>query len=172
MEGLQQFHSVFNAMERRFSEEQAAVYSMLSDAERENIQDIEELRCAIKREAAELERQLKELSHHYNESLQREMDSLRYEQSQLCSQVALSGTVLTSSPSHRAAAIQCSLLPWPPSADEQTSCVSTSSTGSADVIPKSPFGSVSITDSQAPSPTTEKLDILGLLHRVGKSCIQ
>ncbi|RVE59185.1 hypothetical protein OJAV_G00201610 [Oryzias javanicus] len=34
MEGLQHFHSVFNNMVKKFSEEQAAVYGMFSDTER------------------------------------------------------------------------------------------------------------------------------------------
>lgn len=36
---------------------------------REKIRDIEELRRAVKREAGELERQLKELAYEYDESL-------------------------------------------------------------------------------------------------------
>ncbi|TKS88109.1 Coiled-coil domain-containing protein 129 [Collichthys lucidus] len=66
---LQQFCSVLSNMEEQLSEDQAAVYSVLSDQDRENVRDIEELRRAVKQEAEELEMQLNELAHHYDDSL-------------------------------------------------------------------------------------------------------
>ncbi|XP_013879232.1 uncharacterized protein LOC106528572 [Austrofundulus limnaeus] len=64
---LQQFNTLFSNMEQKFSEERAAAYSALSDADRENVQDIEMLRSAVKLEAEELEMQLNELAHQYDE---------------------------------------------------------------------------------------------------------
>eukprot|EP00064_Thunnus_orientalis_P001810 superscaffoldBa00000124_g1813 len=66
---LQQFRSVLSNMEEQLSEDQAAVYSALSEQDRENVRDIEELRRAVKQEAGELEMQLNELAHHYGDSL-------------------------------------------------------------------------------------------------------
>ncbi|XP_033964153.1 nucleolar protein dao-5 isoform X3 [Pseudochaenichthys georgianus] len=67
---LQQFRSVLSNMEEQLSEDQAAVYSALSDQDRVKVQDIEELRRAVRREAEELELQLNELAHHYDDSLE------------------------------------------------------------------------------------------------------
>ncbi|XP_026219686.1 serine-rich adhesin for platelets isoform X2 [Anabas testudineus] len=66
---LQQFCSVLSNMEEQLSEDQAAVYSALTDQDREKVRDIEELRRAVKHEAGELEKQLNELAHHYDDSL-------------------------------------------------------------------------------------------------------
>ncbi|XP_034005574.1 uncharacterized protein itprid1 isoform X1 [Trematomus bernacchii] len=66
---LQQFRSVLSNMEEQLSEDQAAVYSALSDQDRVKVQDIEELRRAVRQEAEELELQLNELAHHYDDSL-------------------------------------------------------------------------------------------------------
>ncbi|XP_045909320.1 protein ITPRID2-like isoform X2 [Micropterus dolomieu] len=66
---LQQFRSVLSNMEEQLSEEQAAVYTSLSDQDREKVRDIMELRQKVKQEAGELEMQLNELAHHYDDSL-------------------------------------------------------------------------------------------------------
>ncbi|XP_040921768.1 uncharacterized protein itprid1 [Toxotes jaculatrix] len=121
MLSLQKFCSVLSNMEEQLSEGQAAVYSALSDPDREKVRDIEELRRAVKQEAGELEMQLNELAHHYDDSLNMKMHRLLDEQSLLCSQlrVFLPGAVPTSlSPTHnRTVATQCCLLPWFASAD-------------------------------------------------------
>ncbi|TNN61132.1 hypothetical protein EYF80_028640 [Liparis tanakae] len=64
---LQQFRSVLGNMEEQLSEEQAEVYSALSDQDRETVQDIKELRRAVKEEAGELAMQLHDLADHYDD---------------------------------------------------------------------------------------------------------
>ncbi|XP_044196321.1 uncharacterized protein itprid1 [Thunnus albacares] len=96
---LQQFRSVLSNMEEQLSEDQAAVYSALSEQDRENVRDIEELRRAVKQEAGELEMQLNELAHHYGDSLKMKIHRLLDEQSLLCSQLRVfpPGAIPTSS---------------------------------------------------------------------------
>ncbi|KAF3836489.1 hypothetical protein F7725_029047, partial [Dissostichus mawsoni] len=78
---LQQFRSVLSNMEEQLSEDQAAVYSALSDQDRVKVQDIEQLRRAVRQEAEELELQLNELAHHYDDSLKMKMHRLLDEHS-------------------------------------------------------------------------------------------
>lgn len=174
---LQQFWSVLSNMEEQLSEDQAAVFSCLSDQDREKIRDIEELRRAVKREAGELERQLKELAYEYDESLKMKMHRLLDEQSLLCSQIKvfLPGTVPTPSSKpmpNRTVATQCSLLPLLTAADIQSSHISdwkgwkTLKPG-LDSNRQSLPGSESICDGQGGSPTkADKLDIVGFLQRL------
>ncbi|KAM9332592.1 uncharacterized protein itprid1 [Pholidichthys leucotaenia] len=113
---LQHFRSVLSNMEEQLSEDQAAVYTALSEEDREKVREVEELRCAVKHEAGELEMQLNELVHHYDESLKMKMHRLLDEQSLLCSQlrVFLPGNLPFSAncASSRTVATQCCLLPW------------------------------------------------------------
>ncbi|KAF3703431.1 Coiled-coil domain-containing protein 129 [Channa argus] len=109
MLSLQQFCSVLSNMEEQLSEDQAAVYSALSDHEREKVRDIEELRRAVKQEARELEKQLNELAHHYDDSLKMKMHRLLDEQSLLCSQLRVFLPGASSPTTNRTVATQCSL---------------------------------------------------------------
>ncbi|XP_027129989.1 putative GPI-anchored protein pfl2 isoform X1 [Larimichthys crocea] len=171
---LQQFCSVLSNMEEQLSEDQAAVYSVLSDQDRENVRDIEELRRAVKQEAEELEKQLNELAHHYDDSLKIKMHRLLGEQSLLCSQlrVFVPGTVPTTmSPApNRTVATQCCLVPWIPQTDMQTGHASSWSAWNVDSPRQSPPGSENICEGQGHSPTkADKLDIMGLLQRLKES---
>ncbi|XP_034024888.1 uncharacterized protein LOC117509307 [Thalassophryne amazonica] len=65
---LQRFRSVLSNMEEQLSEDQASVYSVLSDHDREKVQNIEKLRGEVKKEAGELELHLEELVNHCDES--------------------------------------------------------------------------------------------------------
>ncbi|KAM7370270.1 hypothetical protein PAMP_011535 [Pampus punctatissimus] len=111
---LQQFRSVLSNMEEQLSEDKATVYNALSEQDRENVRDLEELRQAVKQEAGELEMQLNELAHHYDDSLKMKIHRLLDEQSLLCSKLRVfpSGAV-----PNRSVATQCCLLPWIPPAD-------------------------------------------------------
>ncbi|CAJ1082454.1 uncharacterized protein itprid1 [Xyrichtys novacula] len=159
---LQQFRSVLCNMEEQLSEDQAAVYSCLSDQDREKVRDIEELRRAVKKEAEELEMQLNELAHHYDDGLKMKMHRLLDEQSLLCSQlrVSLPGKVSTSlGPApNRTVATQCSLLPWMKS--------DYVSHWSADSPRQSPPGSDSI--SEGPTKA-DKVDLVSFLQRLKES---
>ncbi|XP_070784680.1 uncharacterized protein itprid1 [Enoplosus armatus] len=171
---LQQFRSVLSNMEEQLSEDQAAVYSSLSDQDREKIRDIEELRRTVKQEAGELEMQLNELAHHYDDSLKMKMHRLLDEQSLLCSQlrVFLPGTVPTSlsRAPNRTVATQCCLLPWIPPAHIQSGQVSSWSKVNVDPARQSPPGSESTCEGLGCSPTkTDKLDIVGFLQRLKES---
>ncbi|XP_074549764.1 uncharacterized protein itprid1 [Halichoeres trimaculatus] len=163
---LQQFCSVLCNMEEQLSEDQAAVYSSLSEQDRERVRDIEELRRAVKKEAAELEMQLNELAHHYDDSLKLKMHRLLDEQSFLCTQlrVSLPGKVQTSlcPTSNRTVATQCSLLPWMQSDQVPYWTV--------DSLRQSPPGSDSITEGLGCSHTkADKVDFLSFLQRLKES---
>ncbi|XP_044032665.1 serine-rich adhesin for platelets isoform X3 [Siniperca chuatsi] len=156
---LQKFRSVLSNMEEQLSEDQAAVYSYLSDQDREKVRDIEELRRTVKQEAGELEMQLNELAHHYDDSLK----MLR---------VFIPGTVPTSlSPApSRTVATQCCLLPWIPPADVQSGQVSSWSTVNVDSPRQSPPVSEGICEGLGCTPTkADKLDIVGFLQRLKES---
>ncbi|XP_051266186.1 serine-rich adhesin for platelets isoform X2 [Dicentrarchus labrax] len=170
---LQQFCSVLNNMEEQLSEDQAAVYSALSDQDREKVRDIEELRRAVKQEVAELEMQLNDLAHHYDDSLKMKMHRLLDEQSLLCSQlrVFLPGAAPTSlSPApNRTVATQCSLLPWISLTEVQSGHI----TCNVDSPRQSPPGSESICEGLGCSPAkADKLDIVGFLQRLKESLRQ
>ncbi|XP_050922597.1 uncharacterized protein itprid1 isoform X6 [Lates calcarifer] len=171
---LQQFCSVLSNMEEQLSEDQASVYSALSEQDREKVRDIEELRRAVKQEAQELEMQLNDLAHHYDDSLKMKMHRLLDEQSLLCSQlrVFLPGAVPTSSSPtpNRTVATQCCLLPWSAPADMQGDHVSSWSAWNVDSPNQSPHGSESICQGLGCSPTkADKLDIVGLLQKLKES---
>ncbi|XP_030612956.1 uncharacterized protein itprid1 [Archocentrus centrarchus] len=176
---LRQFCSVLSNMEEQLSEDQAAVYSCLSDQDREKVRDLEELRHAVKQEAGELEKQLKELAYDYDESLKMKMHRLLDEQSLLCSQlkVFLPGTVsISSSPiPNRTVATQCCLLPLLLPTDIQSSHVSDWKSWK-NLKPglgsnrQSPPGSESICEGQGSSTTkADKLNIVGFLQRLKES---
>ncbi|KAM8731659.1 uncharacterized protein AB9X84_025974 [Acanthopagrus schlegelii] len=164
---LQQFFSVLSNMEEQLSEDQTAVYSVLSNQDREKVQDIQELRRAVKKEAAELEKQLNELAHHYDNSLKMKMHRLLDEQSLLCSQlrVFLPGMVSE----NKTVATQCCLVPWTTTADVQNghaSCI----TWNMDYARQSPPESESTFKDISCSPTkADKLDIVGILQRLKES---
>ncbi|XP_034561790.1 uncharacterized protein itprid1 [Notolabrus celidotus] len=166
MLSLQQFRSVLCNMEEQLSEDQAAVYSCLSDQDREKVRDIEELRRAVKKEAGELEMQLNELAHHYDDSLKMKMHRLLDEQSLLCTQlrVPLPGQMPTSlcPAPNRTVATQCCLLPW--MQNDQVS------SWNVDSPRQSPPGSDSISEGLGCSPTkADKVDLLSFLQRLKES---
>ncbi|XP_028289393.1 uncharacterized protein itprid1 isoform X2 [Parambassis ranga] len=169
---VRQFRSVLSNMEEQLSEDQAAVYSSLSDKDREVVQDIEELRDAVKKEVGQLEMQLNELAHHYDESLKMKMHRLLDEQSSLCSQlrVFLPGMVpnsLTTVP-NKTVATQCCLLPWLPPPGVPGDHVATWSTQSMDSTGTPDSGNI-YNDQSASPLKTEKLDVVGFLQRLKQS---
>ncbi|XP_029979753.1 flocculation protein FLO11-like [Sphaeramia orbicularis] len=171
---LQQFRSVLSTMEDQLSEDQAAVYSALTDQDREKIQDIEELREAIKQEAAELELQLSELAHHYDDNLKMKMQKLLDEQSLLCSQLRVvppSPVHRSSSPAHcRTVATQCCLLPWPLLADTQRSHISAWGTWDVGSAPHLPHQTAGFCPGLGSPPAkADKIDLVGFLHRLKES---
>ncbi|XP_054863298.1 uncharacterized protein itprid1 [Amphiprion ocellaris] len=173
MLSLQHFRSVLSNMELQLSEDQAAVYSALSDKDREKVQDIQKLRHAVKQQAGELELQLHELAHQYDDSLKLKMHRLLDEQSLLCSQlrVFLPGRVPSSfSPvPNRTVATQCCLPPWLPM---QRSHASAWTARNMDFTTQLPPGSENICEGQGGSPTkADKINIVGFLQRVRKPCI-
>ncbi|XP_029956006.1 uncharacterized protein itprid1 [Salarias fasciatus] len=112
MKSLQRFGCVLSHMEDQLSEAQAAVYCSLSDTDRETVRDIEDLRRAVKQEAALLEVLLSEVSCLHDESMKMKMDSLLEEQSLVCSQLRiLPGSASLSPIGSRSVATQCCLLP-------------------------------------------------------------
>ncbi|KAK5849721.1 hypothetical protein PBY51_014032 [Eleginops maclovinus] len=156
MLSLQQFRSVLSNMEEQLSEEQAGVYSALSV----KVQDIEELRQAVKQEAEELEMQLNELAHHYDDSLKMKMHRLLDEQSLLCSQLSVSpgaGPPSSSPAPGRTVATQCCMLPGTPAAEVQSSRTTES-------LRQSPPGSKCLCEG-----LDMKLDMMGFLQRLKES---
>lgn len=165
---LQRFRSVLNNMEEQLSEDQASVYSALSDQDREKVRDIEELRRAVKQEAGELEMQLSELAHHYDDSFRMKMQRLLDEQSLLCSQLRLHPHN-ASSPSpapSRTVATQCCLLPWLSSSDMQNGPLPFNMDSSRHTLPESE------SEGLGCSPTkVDKLDVVDFLQRLKQSLL-
>ncbi|XP_075938252.1 uncharacterized protein itprid1 isoform X3 [Anarhichas minor] len=180
---LQQFCSVLSNMEEQLSEDQATVYSALSDQDRysvwtltlrETVRDVEELRRAVKQEAGELEMQLNELADHYDDNLKMKMHRLLDEQSLLCSQLKFflhgSGPTSSSPAPNRTVATQCCLLPWIHPAEEQHGPAFSWSTWNVDSLSQPPAGSKCICEGPGCSPTkAEKLDMIGFLQRLKES---
>ncbi|XP_048866440.1 protein ITPRID1 isoform X2 [Brienomyrus brachyistius] len=137
MRSSRTFRLVLADIERRLGEEQASLRGDLMEEDREDIKVIQELRSAVRKEAVELEVQLADLAHHYDQGFRTKMHRLLDEQSYLCAQLRLRppevllwnpatmpsptpstspNPRLNSAPSirTRTVATQCSLLPWPP----------------------------------------------------------
>ncbi|KAM8823783.1 uncharacterized protein itprid1 isoform 2-T2 [Spinachia spinachia] len=152
---LQHFCSVLSDMEEQLSEDQAAVYGALSDPDRQMVQDIEELRRAVKREAAELEMQLNELADHYDDNLKRKMHRLLDEQSLLCSQlkVSLPGAGPTAP---RPAPKQCC-----PVEEQRGPPVSS--------LQRPPAGSKCIREPRGKEDQLDMTDTMGVLQRLKES---
>ncbi|XP_029005258.1 uncharacterized protein itprid1 isoform X2 [Betta splendens] len=166
---LQQFCSVLSNMEEQLSEDQAAVYSALSDHDRENVRHIEELRRAVKQEAGELEKQLNDLAHHYDDSLKM-MHRLLDEQSLLCSQLQVFLPRASNPTSNRTVATQCSLMPWFAAGHMHGDHVSSWSAWKEDSTRVIPPGLENICEGLGSSPTkADKMDIVGFLQRLRES---
>ncbi|XP_067107948.1 uncharacterized protein itprid1 [Osmerus mordax] len=174
MRCLKTFCSVLTDMEERLSEDQASVYSSLSLTDREEVRDILELRNAVKQEAGELELQLTDLVHHYDDSFKMKMNRLLDEQSFLCSQLRLLPPGTTPTPSHtstRNVATQCCMLPYSPLKDiSEPHLQSSGSTWDLDSRPPLPVSN-SIDEGLDGSSTSksDKLDFVGLLQKLKKS---
>ncbi|XP_029935734.1 mucin-12 [Myripristis murdjan] len=170
---LRQFRVVLNNMEEHLSNDQASVYSALSDHDREEIQEIAELRKAVKQEAGELELQLDALANHYDDSFKMKMHRLLDEQSLLCSQLRLcppGATPVSSGPAHRTVATQCCLLPWLPLTDMPSGYLPSSGTWDLESSRHSLSGSEGVCEGLGCSPTkTDKLDFVGFLQRLKES---
>ncbi|XP_046880081.1 uncharacterized protein LOC124470301 isoform X2 [Hypomesus transpacificus] len=174
MRCLKKFCSVLTDMEERLSEDQASVYSSLSLTDREEVRDILELRNAVKQEAGELELQLTDLVHHYDDSFKMKMNRLLDEQSFLCSQLRLLPPAATPTPSHtstRNVATQCCMLPCSPLTDiSEPHLQSSGSTRDLDSRPPLPV--LNSTDEGLDGSSTsksDKLDFVGLLQKLKKS---
>ncbi|XP_071755499.2 uncharacterized protein itprid1 [Centroberyx gerrardi] len=168
---LRRFRSVLSNMEEQLSEDQASVYNALSDHDREEVRDIAELRRAVKQEAGELELQLNELAHHYDDSFKMKMHRLLDEQSLLCSQLRLlpPGATPTSSTS-RTVATQCCLLPWLPLGDVPSDRLPSRGTWDLESSRHSLPGSEAVCEGLGCSPTkADKLDFVGFLQRLKES---
>ncbi|CAL8400566.1 unnamed protein product [Gadus morhua 'NCC'] len=116
---LRRFRVVLADIEEQVSDDQASVFTALSAPVREEVCDITELRRKVKQEAGELELQLKELTHHYDDNFQMKMQRLLNEQTLLCSQLRLlppPGITLPvggATTPVRSVSTQCSLSPAP-----------------------------------------------------------
>ncbi|KAI1888814.1 hypothetical protein AGOR_G00172630, partial [Albula goreensis] len=131
MGSMRKFRIVLEEIEERLQEEQAQVYGLFSDMDREDMVSLQELRTAVKKEAEQLLTQLSDLAHHYDAGIKTKLHRLLDEQSHLCSQLRIRPFVthqwgptnsLESPPtgpaspgpwpmSSKSVATQCSLLP-------------------------------------------------------------
>ncbi|KAG7488303.1 hypothetical protein MATL_G00033360 [Megalops atlanticus] len=110
MRCVRRFRSILGEIEERLTEEQAQVYSILSDLDREDIRDIRELRTAVKKEVDQLEMQLADLTQHYDMGLKTQMHRLLDEQSHLCTQLR----ILPSETRHRQPSLSSETTPTSP----------------------------------------------------------
>ncbi|XP_029554507.1 uncharacterized protein itprid1 [Salmo trutta] len=173
MHCMRKFRCVLTDIEEQLSEDQASVYSSLSDTDREEVRDILELRKAVKQEAGELELQLTDLVHRYDDSFKMKMHRLLDEQSHLYTQLRLIPTT-TSTPgsaSSRSMATQCCLLPWLPLTDMSRPRPSSQATW--DLESRSALPDSSSMDQRLNHGSTgtkpDKLDIVGFIQRLKES---
>ncbi|KAJ8389040.1 hypothetical protein AAFF_G00124370 [Aldrovandia affinis] len=89
MRCMRKFRRVLEEIEERLQEEQAQVYNVFSDLDREDMASIQELRTAVKKEAEQLEMQLTDLAHHYDTGIKTKLHRLLDEQSHLCTQLRI-----------------------------------------------------------------------------------
>ncbi|XP_063063047.1 uncharacterized protein itprid1 isoform X2 [Engraulis encrasicolus] len=118
MRGVKRFRGILTEIEESLDHEQALVYEDLTTSDREEVRDVLELRTAVKQEARELELQLADLVHHYDDSFKM-INRLLDEQSHLCSQLKINPSDWLGSPPpppppaspSRSVGVQCSLMP-------------------------------------------------------------
>ncbi|XP_036441923.1 uncharacterized protein itprid1 isoform X2 [Colossoma macropomum] len=153
MRCMRKFRRVLSEIEERLEEEQTSVLSSLSDAHRAEVQDVLELRTAVKQEAVLLEQQLTDLVHAYDDNIKMKLNRLLDEQSQLCSQLQItpSDTPHSAHISMRSVAIQCSLLPM---MDTTQSCLFQQATKDANLTHH---------DEWSPGSKADKLDFVGFI---------
>ncbi|XP_023855304.1 protein ITPRID1 [Salvelinus sp. IW2-2015] len=176
MHCMRKFRCVLTDIEEQLSEDQASVYSSLSDTDREEVQDILELRKAVKQEAGELELQLTDLVHRYDDSFKMKMHRLLDEQSHLYTQLRLLPLIpkTTSTPgstSSRSMATQCCLLPWLPLTDMSRPRPSSQATWdleSRSTLPDSSSMSQRLKHGST-GTKPDKLDIVGFIQRLKES---
>ncbi|XP_014012881.2 uncharacterized protein itprid1 isoform X2 [Salmo salar] len=174
MHCMRKFRCVLTDIEEQLSEDQASVYSSLSDTDRDEVRDILELRKAVKQEAGELELQLTDLVHRYDDSFKMKMHRLLDEQSHLYTQLRLLPLIPKTTPgsaSSRSMATQCCLLPWLPLTDMSRPHPSPQATWdleSRSALPdSSSMGQRLNHGSTGTKP--DKLDIVGFIQRLKES---
>ncbi|XP_031652274.1 flocculation protein FLO11 isoform X2 [Oncorhynchus kisutch] len=176
MHCMRKFRCVLTDIEEQLSEDQASVYSSLSDTDREEVRDILELRKAVKQEAGELELQLTDLVHRYDDSFKMKMHRLLDEQSHLYTQLRLLPLIPTTtstpgSASSRSMATQCCLLPWLPLTDMSRPRPSSQATWdleSRSTLPDSSSMGQSLKHGST-GTKPDKLDIVGFIQRLKES---
>uniref|UniRef100_A0AAV2JKL3 ITPR-interacting domain-containing protein n=1 Tax=Knipowitschia caucasica TaxID=637954 RepID=A0AAV2JKL3_KNICA len=160
---LQRFCCVLGLMEEHVTEEQAGVYSALSPHDRVCVEELLQLRQAVRQEAVELDKHLSDLGPHHDFRLIPKIVQLLEEQSLLCSQLHLfslealspvSGALIpVPGPTHkRTVATQCSLQKGPheaPGPPQVQAALSQQALGCA--------------------PAKDKRHLVGLLHRLRHS---
>ncbi|XP_066578597.1 protein ITPRID1 isoform X2 [Amia ocellicauda] len=112
---LRQFRETLTDIEEQLANEQASVYNILSDNEKEEVRYIQDLRNAVKEEVNELELQLADLAHNSDDGFKM-MNRLMDEQSFLHLHLKTQHSGLSSqsnliTKSTRSVSTQCSLLP-------------------------------------------------------------
>ncbi|KAK1172154.1 hypothetical protein AOXY_G4657 [Acipenser oxyrinchus oxyrinchus] len=90
---LRTFRERLTEIEEELDDEQASVYSILSDLEKEEVRHIKALRKAVRQEVKELENQLAVLACHYDEGIQMEMHRLLEVQSYLLAELQVKSLV-------------------------------------------------------------------------------
>ncbi|XP_066578613.1 protein ITPRID1 isoform X4 [Amia ocellicauda] len=113
---LRQFRETLTDIEEQLANEQASVYNILSDNEKEEVRYIQDLRNAVKEEVNELELQLADLAHNSDDGFKMQMNRLMDEQSFLHLHLKTQHSGLSSqsnliTKSTRSVSTQCSLLP-------------------------------------------------------------
>ncbi|KAK6490374.1 hypothetical protein HHUSO_G4893 [Huso huso] len=90
---LRTFRERLIEIEEELDDEQATVYNILSDLEKEEVRHIKALRKAVRQEVNELENQLAVLACHYDEGIQMEMHRLLEVQSYLLAELQVKSLV-------------------------------------------------------------------------------
>ncbi|XP_039609110.1 protein ITPRID1 isoform X2 [Polypterus senegalus] len=171
---LHTFRERLFEIEEQISHEQAEVCNALSEIEREDVKHVNDLRKSVRQEVTELEDQLGDLTHKYEEGLKMQLQRLLEEQSHLLKELHIKSEETHQSTgnsvpgfrpqtSGKSIAIQCHLLNGTPAEnscdlpDVKDPCSDIPAPETSQEEPKAP--------SRKLNPP-EKLDFIGFLHSI------
>ncbi|XP_051785321.1 protein ITPRID1 isoform X2 [Erpetoichthys calabaricus] len=166
---LHTFRERLFEIEEQIIHEQAEVCNALSEIEREDVKHINDLRKSVRQEVTELEDQLGDLAHKYEEGLKMQLQRLLEEQSYLLKELHIKGEETHQSAANsvqtsgKSIAIQCHLLNGTPA---ENSCDLPDVKDPCSDIPAPETSQEESKATSRKSNPPEKLDFIGFLHSI------
>ncbi|GCC19552.1 hypothetical protein chiPu_0000065 [Chiloscyllium punctatum] len=119
---LQGFRNRLVELEQDIIEQQASVYNILTDNEREDVKRLQALRRAVRQEITEMEIQLGDWARQLGDGMRMQLQSLVEEQSAFCSYAeVLRQTGSTTSETWPLSSSSCA-IPTPPTSSQEPDC--------------------------------------------------